>query len=218
MAQEQYYGAADAKPARVGLYFANARGKKRDKRELARVLAEFVTANVHQANPVANFVGLELPEGLGSMSIASESGKWWCGESGVVTVSDIREALASSISKKNQRLSAYHKSLGPGAQVWLLLYSTIEASRSMPIPCSIEEWRFHFGFDRVFWFACLENEFVEIHRVESTEQVLREVHEGRNPGSASSSQRAPASASHRSSPIVTIGISGSVDAGDKGLV
>jgi hypothetical protein len=171
MAQEQYYGVADAKPAKVVLYFADARGKKRDKREMARALTEFVKANVHQATPVANFAGLELPEGFGSMSIAAESGDWWCGEGGGVNLSDIREALAASISAKNMRLEAYRNNLPPGAEVWLLLYSTVAVSRSMPIPYGINEWEFHFDFDRVFWCTCLENQFVEIRRAESTVRV-----------------------------------------------
>jgi hypothetical protein len=105
------------------------------------------------------------------MSIASESGKWSCGESGSVTLSDIRPALARSIGDKDKLVSAYKRSLGPGAQVWLLLYTTVDVSRSMPIPYGIDEWRFHFGFDRVFWFTCLENQFVEIQRAEPAEQV-----------------------------------------------
>ncbi|MBZ5662949.1 MAG: hypothetical protein LAO08_21320, partial [Acidobacteriia bacterium] len=164
IAQERYYGAADAEPAKVVLYFANARGKKRDKREMARALAEFVKANVHRANPVVNFAGLDVPQGFGSMSIAADSGDWWCGECGGVTVSDIREALASSISAKNKRLPTYRINLASGAQVWLLLYSTVAVSRSMPIPHGIEKWQFDFDFDRVFWFTCLENQFIEIQR------------------------------------------------------
>jgi len=96
------------------------------------------------------------------MSIAAESGDWSCGESGSVTVPDIHEALTSSVSAKNKLLPAYRRNLASGAQVWLLLYSTVAVSRSMPIPQGIEEWRFCFDFDRVFWFACLENRFVEI--------------------------------------------------------
>jgi len=172
MAQEQYYRTAGAKPAKVNLYFANSRGNRRDKRELARALAEFVNANAHRANPVANFAALESPDGVGPMSISSESGEWSCGESGVVSLSDIREALGYSISDKNKLVSAYRENLGPGAQVWLLLYTTAEVPRSMPIPWGIEEWRFHFGFDRVFWFACIENQFVEIQRAESAEQAI----------------------------------------------
>ena len=162
MAQAEYYADSEAKPAQIILYFANAKGKKRDKREMARTLAEFVKANVHQANPVAYISRRKSPEGFGSMSVAAESEDWWCGESGGVTVSDIREALASSISAKNKLVPAYRKNLARGAQVWLLLYSTASISRGMPIPHSIDEWRFDFDFDRVFWFVCLGNEFVEI--------------------------------------------------------
>jgi len=172
MAQERYRRAAGARPAKVNLYFANSRGNRRDKRELARVLAEFVKANVHRANPVANFAALESPDGLASTSIASKSGEWSCGESGAVGLSDIREALGCSIGDKDKLVSAYRENLGPGAQVWLLLYTTAEVPRSMPIPHGIGEWRFHFGFDRVFWFACIENQFVEIQRAESAGQVM----------------------------------------------
>ena len=51
LAQERYYHDTGVKPARVNLYFADSSGKRRDRRELARVLAEFVKANVHRANP-----------------------------------------------------------------------------------------------------------------------------------------------------------------------
>lgn len=171
MAQEQYYGVADAKPAKVVLYFANAKGKKRDKREMASALAEFVKVNVHRANPVANFARLELPDGFGSMSTAAESGNWWCGECGGVTVSQIREQLASRISSKNELLPTYRANLPKSAQVWLLLYSTAAVPRSMPIPRGVEEWRFPFGFDRVFWFTTFENQFIEIQRAESDQRV-----------------------------------------------
>jgi len=126
MAQERHYGATGARPVRVNVYFSNPRGTRRDKRELARVLAGFVKANTHQANPVSNFGGRELPEGLASMSIASESGKWYCGESEVVTVSDIREALARGIGDKDKLIPAYRQNLGPAAQVWLLFYTTAD--------------------------------------------------------------------------------------------
>jgi hypothetical protein len=177
LAQQQYYAAADATRVKIILYFANARGKKRDKREMARTLAEFVKVNVPKPNEVANFDDLELPEGFGSMSIAAESGDWVCGEGGSFTVSDIHEALASSISAKNKLLPAYRKNLAPGAQVWLLLYSTVSVSRGMSIPHGIEEWRFSFDFDRVFWFTCLENQFVEIQSAEAAQTArARRIH------------------------------------------
>jgi len=165
LAQQQYYAAADAPPVKVILYFANARGKKRDKREMVREFVEFVKANIPKPNEVANFNDLELPEGFGSMSIVAEQpGNWWCGEGGSFSVSNIHEALTCSISAKDKLLSTYRRNLVPGAQVWLLLYSTASVSRGMSIPHGIEEWRFSFDFDRVFWFTCLENQFVEIKR------------------------------------------------------
>ncbi|MGA8676642.1 MAG: hypothetical protein WB621_15610 [Candidatus Acidiferrales bacterium] len=167
MAQTEYYADPDAKPAKIILYFANARGKKRDEREMAHNLAEFVKANVHTARPIANFEALRLPEGLGAMSIAAESGNWWTGEGGNITLVDIREALGYAISAKNKLVPAYRKNLAPGAQIWLLLYSTAAVSRGMPVPHGIDEWRMDFDFDRVFWFASLKNLFVEIQRTET---------------------------------------------------
>ena len=164
MGQELYYQDAGAKPARVMVYFANARGKRRNKMEMAGALSKFVKANVHRANPVANFDRIDLPEGFGSMSIAAESGDWRCDECGGVTLSDIHEVLVSTIGKKNKRLPTYRGNLPPDAQVWLLLYSTVAVSRGMPIPHGIEKWQFDFDFDRIFWFSSLENKFVEIQR------------------------------------------------------
>jgi hypothetical protein len=171
MAQREYYANPNAKPAKIILYFANARGKKRDKREMARHLAEFVRANINRAKPIANFGALRLPEGFGSISIAAEHGNWWTGEGGKVTLDDIREGLGSIISLKNKLVPTYRKNLAPGAQAWLLLYSTSSISRGMPIPHGIDEWRFDFDFDRVFWFVCLENEYAEIRRAESAKSV-----------------------------------------------
>lgn len=163
MGQELYYDGDGAKPAKVVVYFANARGKRRDKGEMAGALCEFVKANVHLANPVANFDRIDLPEGFGSMSIAAESGDWWCGECGGLTLSGIQEVLVSAISKKNKLLPEYRKNL-PGAQVWLLLYSRSAVSRDMAIPHGVEKWQFDSDFDRIFWFRYLENRFVEIQR------------------------------------------------------
>lgn len=171
IAQQQYYSASDATPVKVVLYFANARGKKRDKLEMASVLAEFVKANAPRDNSIATFGPLRMPEGFCSISIAARPGDWWTGEGGGVTLSDIRAALASSISAKQILVPAYRKNLAPGAQVWLLLYTTAAVSRSMPIRHGINEWRFPCDFDRVFWFTCLENRFVEIERAEAAKAV-----------------------------------------------
>jgi hypothetical protein len=171
MAQKEYYLAMDAKPARAVVYFANTSGRKRNKSDMALSLAEFVKANLRRANPVIALSGVEVPEGFASMSISSAPGDWWCGECGTVTVSDIREQLSSRIRAKNELVPTYRANLPKGAQVWLLLYSTLAVSRGMPIPHGVEEWKFPFGFDRVFWFTTFENRFVEIQRADSDHPV-----------------------------------------------
>jgi hypothetical protein len=167
LAQQQYYARPDRIPVTINLYFANTRGKKRDKREMASRLAEFIKANLPGPGETLNFGNLRLPEGFGSMSIWRESRDWWCGEGGGYTVLNIQEALTSRISEKNSLLPVYRKNLAPGAQVWLLLYSTFSVARGMSIPHGIEDWRFSFDFDRVFWFTSLSKGFVEIQRADA---------------------------------------------------
>jgi hypothetical protein len=41
----------------------------------------------------------------------------------------------------------------------------------MMIPHGVEEWRFSFRFDRVFWFTALEGQFAEIQRAEAANTV-----------------------------------------------
>jgi hypothetical protein len=165
-AQKDYYNAKDANPAKVVTYFAGARGRRLNVNVMARTLSDFVRANIHRANPVIGFSQGDVPEGFGPMSITSEFSDWWGGESGGYTISEIREQLAVRIKAKNELLPTYRAKLGNGAQVWLLIYSTVAVSRSMSIPHGINEWRFPFDFDRVFWFAGLEGEVVEIGRLQ----------------------------------------------------
>lgn len=168
LAQQQYYAAADATPVTINLYFANTRGKRRDKQDMARTLAEFIKTNLPGPNDTLNFGDLELPEGFGSMSLWRESRDWWCGQSGSYSVSDIRDALTSSITAKNKLVPTYRKNLAHDAHVWLLLYSTFAVARGMEIPSGIEQWRFSFDFDRVFWFTTLGDKFIEIQKTEAT--------------------------------------------------
>jgi hypothetical protein len=164
LAQREYYANPKARPARVILYFANSRGRRSDKREMALKLVEFVRANTGQARPIANFDAHQLPEGFSAASIASEHGDWWCGEGGNITLTDIREGLASIIWSKNRLVRTYRKNLAQGAQLWLLLYSTASVSRGLPIPHGIEEWQFDCEFDKVYWYVSLGSAFVEIHK------------------------------------------------------
>jgi hypothetical protein len=39
------------------------------------------------------------------------------------------------------------------------------------IPHGIEEWKFPFRFDRVFWFTALEEQFAEIQTAEAANTI-----------------------------------------------
>jgi hypothetical protein len=165
-AQQDYYDASDAKPVHVSVYFTNTRGGKRDKRELALALTEFVKANVERANPFVTLYRPATPDGFDSIVVSSESRDWWCGEGGGYSLNDIRPQLAARITSKDKLVPTYRANLPAGARVWLLLYSGVTVARSMMIPHGIEEWRFPFQFDKVFWYTALEGQFAEIQRAE----------------------------------------------------
>jgi hypothetical protein len=155
----------------TSVYFTNARGGKRDKRELTLALTEFVKANVERANPFVSLYRPETPGGFDSIVISTESRDWWCGEGGGYSLNDIRPQLAARISSKDKLVPAYRANLPAGARVWLLLHTGVTVARSMMIPHGIEEWRFPFLFDRVFWYADLERKFAEIQRAEAATTV-----------------------------------------------
>lgn len=158
---QQLYQASGAKPAKVYVGFRNPRGKRQDKQEVAKTLAEFVKFKVDQAKPFAAFYEFDTPQDFIVVTILDEPGEWSHGECSGVSLSDIQPQVADRISAKNKLVGSYRKNLPRGAQVWLLLYSTVSVSRSMPIPYGIEDWRFAFDFDRVFWFTVLDG-FVEL--------------------------------------------------------
>jgi hypothetical protein len=169
-AQEKF-SAVNSAPTRVSVYFSQAKGKRQAKRELIDALVDAVTRNRERANPATVLKGDELPEGFDHILITAESGEWWCGEGGGITLSEIRIEIGDKISAKNKLIPQYRANLPAGARIWLLLYSRVTVSRSVPIPHGIEEWKFPFEFDRVFWFASLENRVVEIRRAESTGEI-----------------------------------------------
>src|SRR5437879_3769890 len=113
-AQQDYYAWSGAKPVHVNTYFTNTRGGKRDKRELALALTEFVKANVDRANPFVSLYRPETPDGFDSIVISSESRDWWCGEGGGYTLDDIRPQLAARISSKDKLVPTYRANLPTG--------------------------------------------------------------------------------------------------------
>ncbi len=165
-AQRNYYAVSNVQPVHVRIYFTNARGKRRNKRDMADVLAGFVKAQVHRATPAVRFMRTDAPDGFDSVVIVAEPNPtdWWSGEGGGITLAEIRPQVEACISAKDKLVQTYRSKLPDGAQVWLLLYTGVTVARSMPIPRGIESWHIPFSFDRVFWFASLEGQFAEIRR------------------------------------------------------
>jgi hypothetical protein len=151
-------------PTRVNVYFSNPRGQKQNKQQLINQLVEAVKQHRHRANPAVVLKGTELPSGFDHILITDESSEWWCGEAGGIHLSEIYPELAAKIAAKNPLVPRYRANLPAGAKLWLLLFSRVTVARSVPIPAGIEKWTFPFDFDRVFWFACLENRVVEFQR------------------------------------------------------
>lgn len=165
-AQRDYCDTPNSKPVHVSVHFTSTRGEKREKREMARALTEFVQANVHRANPFVGCYRRETPDGFDFVGITNEFRDWSSGEGGSYTLDDIRPQLAARISDKDELVPTYRANLPAGASVWLLVYSGVTVARSMMIPHGIEEWKFPFRFDRVFWFTLLEGQFAEIQRAQ----------------------------------------------------
>ncbi len=161
---QQIFRKTSSGPTRVNVYFSNPRGKKQNKQQLINRLVESVQAHRHRANPAVVLKGEELPEGFDHILITDESTEWWCVEAGGIHLSEIHPEVAAKIAAKNPLVSRYRANLPSGAKLWLLLFSRVTVARSVPIPAGIGEWKFPFDFDRVFWFACLENRVVEFRR------------------------------------------------------
>lgn len=161
---EQTFKQGSALPTRVSVYFSRTRGVRQNKRDLIQSLVNCVAYHRSTANHVVVVKGDDLPEGYDHILITAESGEWWSGEGGGITLSEIPTELATKIDAKNKLVLRYRENLVKGAQLWLLLFSRPTVARSVPIPHGIEEWTFPFEFDRVFWFASLENKVVEIQR------------------------------------------------------
>src|SRR5579885_1029642 len=156
-AQRDYYSAPNAIPVHVGVYFTKTRGKKCSKREMVRALSEFVHANADRANPASIFMYREAPDGFDSVLIATDHcGDWWSGESGGVTLAEVRPQVEARIAAKDKLVPTYRSNLPDGAELWLLLYTGVTVARGVPIPNGAAAWRIPFRFDRVFWFAALE--------------------------------------------------------------
>jgi hypothetical protein len=155
---------------RVHVYFTNPKGEKQDWKSLVQCLVEVVVANYEKAQPAWSQSGRALPEDFQHVLIVRDADAWWWSPSvGGISLSQIPYHLASRIVAKQEKLPAYRQNLPKDAEVWLLLHSGVTVARSVEVPHGISEWRFPFGFDRVFWLSFLGNELAEIHRAPKME-------------------------------------------------
>jgi hypothetical protein len=150
---------------RLQVYFTNPRGKKQYWKNLTRSLVDIVVANYEKAQPAWSQSGRALPDDFQhALIVRGDDPWWWSPTAGGISLSQIPMHIASCIAAKDAKLPAYRQNLPIGAEVWLLLHSGVTVARSVEVPHGINEWRFPFAFDRVFWFSFLGSEFVEIRR------------------------------------------------------
>jgi hypothetical protein len=157
-------------PLRVHVYFTNPRGEKQDWKNLTRSLVDIVLTNYEKAQPAWSQSGRALPDDFQHILIVRDDDPWWWSPTaGGISLSQIPMHLASCIAAKEAKLPAYRQNLPSGAEVWLLLHSGVTVARSVEMPHGINEWRFPFEFDRIFWLSFLRPEFVEIRRAPKTD-------------------------------------------------
>lgn len=176
-ARQAYYQSPSATPVHVHVFFSSTRGKKHNKSQLAQALKDFVLSHVQLAVPMANFYRPSafellqrqqdkpsLPEGFDSIHLYTDihPHRWSASEVGGITISDIRPLVEARIAAKEKLVKTYRANLPRGADVWLLLYTSVTVARGMPIPLGADGWRIPSQFDRVFWFTSLDRQFVEI--------------------------------------------------------
>lgn len=162
LAEEDYYRTPGATPVKATVYFLDVERQKNRKQEMVRALSAFVTSHREQASPVATFLRRDkLPYGFGTISIASVAEPWFSGESVGNTISGIHRQLSARIAAKNSLVPSYRANL-PDSPIWLLVYSGAGVSRGVPMVTGINEWSFAFDFDRVFFFASLDDKVEEI--------------------------------------------------------
>ncbi len=160
---EEHYQRSCRSPVDVLVYFLSDWPSKRDKKDMARALSEYVQSNYEPGTATTIFSRLDgLPEGFEVVRVSSPGGAWMSQESGVLSLME-HEGLASRIDEKNALLPKYRSRL-PNCPIWLLVYSAVTVSRGVPITKSISELTCRSEFDRVLFFSALDNQVIEIRQ------------------------------------------------------
>lgn len=165
LAQQLYYAKNDVETVRAHVVFANARGKRQDKKVMAQLLSDYVKANRQSAGLGHTAERPPLPEGFTSISVFEDVGEWWSDECVSYAMDDIHEQIADRIAEKNKNVPTYRVRLPMGAEIWLLIYTGVGVTRSVPVPHGIEQWKVPFDFDKVLWFVFEEDRVIELQRL-----------------------------------------------------
>lgn len=165
-AEEIYMDYLVADPVKVSTYPWRMERSREHKERMATELAEFVHNNSSAAKPVANFDRHDgVPEGFSVVNIQSGTGPWVSWDAWDIHLDDIYSQIGARIVDKNARLPAYRTNL-PGIPMWLLLFSSIDGVRGVPLPADIHAKSFPFDFDRVFFYAALSGSVEELRKAD----------------------------------------------------
>ena len=141
----------DTRPSDVLVFFKNDWNRKRDSKEMAQALADFVANNYPQQSKTACLQrgprAIGWVDGLSVVRITAEDGRWQAGGSSDVVMLTY-EQLASRIATKSERVQEYRSRL-PDWQIWLLLATRLPVLWSVSLPHELMKWRFTCDFDRV---------------------------------------------------------------------
>jgi hypothetical protein len=165
LAQQLYYAENGVETVRAHVVFTNARGRRQDKKVMAQLLRDHVKADRQWAGSGRGSDRPPLPEGFTSISAFADVGDWWSDECVSYAIDDIHKQLAERIAEKNKNVLTYRTHLPVGAEIWLLIYTGVGVTRSVPVPCGIEQWKVPFDFNRVLWFVFEEQRVIELQRL-----------------------------------------------------
>jgi hypothetical protein len=165
LAQRLYYAESGGETVRAHVVFANAREKRQDKKVMAQLLSDYVKAHRQWAGSAHDAERPPLPEGFTSISVFEDVGEWWSDECVSYAIDDIHKQLADRIAEKNKNVPTYRAQLPICAEIWLLIYTGVGVTRSVPVPHGIEQWKVPFDFDKVLWFVFEEERVIELQRL-----------------------------------------------------
>ncbi len=171
-AKELYVGSGGA-PVSVRCYFleeeraaverpkewtalVNANPRDRCER-MASSLAEFVQGKAYGCYSRDR---RELPAGFDVIAINPSDAYDWSlvGDAATGTLSEnVFAHIQARIDDKGEKLHRYRASCA-GLPVCLLIASSLEVARSVPIPRSVADWKFRFEFDKVLLYSATDGE------------------------------------------------------------